>query len=95
MSAGGVPTHPSSPHPGKCNAAFRPILMIPEVPPGLAVPTIQLPAQCLTTGEISASWDKAFEPLLALPAIWCQVLALEIWSNLSSTPVWLCDLAVS
>lgn len=69
--------------------------MIPEVPPGLAVPTIQLPAQCLTTGKISASWDKAFEPLLALPAIWCQVVAQELWSNLSPTSVWLCDLAVS
>lgn len=51
--------------------------MIPEVPPGLAVLTIQLPAQCLITREIFASWDKAFEPLLALPAIWCQVVARD------------------
>lgn len=67
--------------------------VLPEVPPGLAVLTMQLQAQCSTTGEISASWDKALEPLLALPAVWCQVVARGLWSNVSSILAWLCDLA--
>ena len=67
--------------------------MLPEVPPGLTVPTMQLQAQCSTTGEISASWDKDLQPLLALPAVWCQVVARGLWSNVSSILAWLCDLA--